>query len=132
MQAKGAEGATFPSARILLLDIHGEYATALKNIATVFRTNPIAGERPLYVPYWAIDTSELFSFLMGRLDDKQFTGILDKVLAAKVAITTGAGVDQNSLTADSPLPFSLKQLWLELIDPEVKHGRTRNERNLRL
>jgi hypothetical protein len=115
--------ASFPSARILLLDIHGEYATALKNIATVFRANPIDGERPLFIPYWAIDTSELFTFLMGRLEDKAFTAILDKVLAAKVTLSAGgkfSGVDQNSLTADSPLPFSLKQLWSELIDPEVK------------
>jgi uncharacterized protein len=113
----------FPSARILLLDIHGEYAAALKNIATVFKINPTDGERPLFVPYWAIDTSELISFLMGRLDDKAFTAILDRIHAAKLALTTlktFAGVDQNSLTADSPLPFSLKQLWFELIDPEVK------------
>lgn len=113
----------FPSARILLLDIHGEYANALKNIAAVFRINPISGEQPLFIPYWAIDTSELFSFLMGKLEDKAFTAILDKVLAAKVALTASggfAGVEQNSLTADSPLPFSLKQLWAELIDPELK------------
>src|SRR5215212_3628166 len=49
-----AATASFPNARILLLDIHGEYANALKNIATVFRTNPIGGERQLFVPYWAI------------------------------------------------------------------------------
>jgi uncharacterized protein DUF87 len=117
------DSTALPSARILLLDIHGEYASALKNIATVFRTNPIAGEQPLFVPYWATDTGELLAFLMGRLEDKAFTAILDKVLAAKVELTKGGtfeGVDQNSLTADSPLPFSLKQLWSDLIDPEVK------------
>jgi hypothetical protein len=112
-----------PSARILLLDIHGEYAAALKNIATVFRINPVDGERPLFVPYWATDSSELLSFLMGKLEDKAFTAIVDKILAAKIALTSSggfAGVDENSLTADSPLPFSLKQLWFDLIDPEVK------------
>jgi hypothetical protein len=120
---EAVKGTAFPSARILLLDIHGEYARALKNIATVFRINPIAGERPLFVPYWAIDTSEVVGFLMGRLEDKAFTGVLDMILAAKVTLTksgTFDGVDQNSLTADSPLPYSLKQLWFELIDPEVK------------
>lgn len=118
-----ASSTSFPSARILLLDIHGEYARALSGVAEVFRTNPIAGERPLYVPYWAIDTAELLGFLMGRLEDKAFTAILDKILAAKVSLTAGgtfAGVEQNSLTADSPVPFSLNQLWFELIDPEVK------------
>jgi uncharacterized protein len=118
-----AAAESFPNARILLLDIHGEYANALKSISTVFRTNPIAGERQLFVPYWAIDTSELLPFLMGRLEDKAFTAIHDKILAAKLKLTGGTsydGVDQNSLTADSPLPFSLKQLWFELIDPEIK------------
>ena len=35
----------FPSARILLLDIHGEYANALRNVASVFRVTPNAGEQ---------------------------------------------------------------------------------------
>lgn len=120
-QVDGA--ASFPSARILLLDIHGEYASALGHVATVFRVNPIAGERQLFIPYWAIDTAELLHFLLGRLDDKAFTAIIDKILNAKFALTSAhefAGVDQNSLTADSPLPFSLKQLWFELIDPEIR------------
>jgi hypothetical protein len=115
--------AKLPSARILLLDIHGEYASALKNIATVFRVNPIAGEQQLFVPFWATETSELLTFLMGRLEDKAFTAILDKIHAAKLELSKDGsfpGVDQHSLTADSPLPFSLKQLWFELIDPEVK------------
>jgi hypothetical protein len=119
---KGASS-SFPSSRILLLDIHGEYGSALKNIATVFRVNPIAGERQLFIPYWAIDTAELLQFLLGRLDDKAFTAIVDKILAAKLALTSTyafPGVDQNSLTADSPLPFSLNQLWYDLIDPEIK------------
>ena len=120
---KTQDSSALPSARILLLDIHGEYASALKGIATVFRVNPTDGERPLYVPYWATETSELLTFLMGKLEDKAFTAILDKVVAAKIALTKDEkfdGVDENSLTADSPLPFSLKQLWFELIDPEVK------------
>jgi uncharacterized protein len=33
------------------------------------------------------------------------------------------GVDPNSMTVDSPIPFSLKQLWFTLIDPEVKTWR---------
>ena len=120
---KIGEKPDFPSTRILLLDIHGEYATALKSVAEVFRVTPLEGESQLFVPYWAIETGELFSFLMGRLEDKAFTAILDKILAAKLEMAkTGAfdGIDVNSLMADTPLPFSLKQLWLDLIDPEVK------------
>jgi len=113
----------FPSTRILLLDIHGEYATALKSVAEVFRVTPLEGESPLFVPYWAIDTGELLSFLMGRLEDKAFTAILDKIFAAKLEIAKDAtfdGINVDSLMPDTPLPFSLKQLWLDLVEPEVK------------
>jgi hypothetical protein len=119
-----SQGATpLPNARILLVDIHGEYASALKGIAEIFRVNPIEGERQLYVPFWATETAELLNFIMGKLEDKAFTAILDKILAAKLHLTKSekfGGIDENALTSDSPLPFSLKQLWFDLIDPELK------------
>jgi Helicase HerA, central domain len=120
---KSQDSTPLPNARILLIDIHGEYASALKGFAEIFRVNPIEGERQLYVPYWATETAELLTFVMGKLEDKAFTAILDKIQAAKLKLIQSQkfdGVDENALTADSPLPFSLKQLWFELIDPEVK------------
>ena len=113
----------FPSTRILLLDIHGEYAAALKDIAKVFRISPTKGEEQLLIPYWAIDTTELLSFLMGRLEDRAFTSVTDRIVAAKHSQAISGkyeGIDVNSLTIDTPLPFSLKQMWLDLIDPEIK------------
>jgi len=113
----------FPSARILLLDIHGEYGQALSSVAKTFRVNPNQGEYPLHIPYWALEPSELFEFLLGRLDDKVLTQVFDRLLSHKTRLvekTTLAGVDLSSLTADSPIPYSLKQLWYELVDLEVK------------
>ena len=119
----GVTPPTFPSSRILLLDIHGEYASALRDVATVFRVNPGEGQEPLHIPYWAIGVSELLTFLMGKVDDKAVTSILDRIIADKMNLIETqvfAGVDANALTADSPLPFSLKQLWFDLIDPEIR------------
>jgi hypothetical protein len=114
-------GPAFPSARVLLIDIHGEYAAALKPIATVFRVNPAGDEQPLFIPYWAIDPHDLFDFLTGALEDKAYTAVLDRVQTAKLAIADKFnGVDVSALTASTPLPFSFKKLWLDLIDPEVK------------
>lgn len=113
----------FPSARILLLDLHGEYGRALSSVSTIFRINPEAGEQPLHIPYWALDPTELVTFLMGRLDDKPLTQILDRIFEYKVSrasATPIAGVDLNSMTANSPIPFSLKKLWFELLNTEVK------------
>ncbi len=117
-----ADGAHCTSARILLLDIHGEYGDALKSVAAVFRINTSeAGEQPLYVPYWALDTAQLVEFLMGKLNEPAYTGVFDKIQAAKLAVADGVpGVDVNALTINTPLPFSLKQLWFDLIDPEYK------------
>ena len=113
----------FSGARLLLLDIHGEYGRALGSVAKVFRVSPNLGESPLHIPFWALDPPDLLSFLMGRLDDKPLTQILDRVLDYKTQRVVGApitGIDPTSMTVDTPVPFSLKRLWLELIEPEVK------------
>src|SRR5690606_16254428 len=117
----GATG--YPSARILLLDLHGEYGEALGDVAKVFRVNPQDGSEPLVVPYWAMDIIEVVGFLMGPLEEKALSPVLDKILEYKLAahaVANFQGVDETSLTSDSPLPFSLKKLWFELIDPEIK------------
>jgi uncharacterized protein len=120
----GAEGTLgFPNARILLLDIHGEYSRALKNVSTIFRINPSAGEQPLHIPFWALEAADLLTFLMGKLDDKPMSQILDRVFDYKAKLVKDSpvdGLDPNSMTSDSPIPFSLKKLWYELTDPEIK------------
>jgi hypothetical protein len=106
-----------------LLDIHGEYAPALSEVAAVFRVAPLQGERRLVVPFWALPPSDLLDFLMGKLDDRASTAVIDKIFAAKytrVAASPVAGVDPASMTVDSPLPYSLRQLWFDLLDPEVR------------
>ncbi|WP_271504981.1 ATP-binding protein [Bradyrhizobium sp. CCBAU 11357] len=117
------EAAEYSNARILILDIHGEYSSALSSVAKVFRVSPLQGEEKLVVPYWALDTGALFAFLMGKLEDKAFAGIMDKVFSEKSVILAREkflGADPNAITADSPLPFSLRKLWLDLLDPEIK------------
>lgn len=119
----GAGGTSFPSARIILLDLHGEYATALKEVAKVFRVTPAEGEERLVIPYWALPPTDVLNFLMGKIDDKASTAILDRIFSAKLALAQASpisGVDVNSMTVDSPIPFSLKKLWHDLIEPEVR------------
>jgi hypothetical protein len=112
---------SFPSARILLIDIHGEYANALESIAAIYRVNPSGDERPLYVPYWAMDVQSLIGFLTGGLEEKAWTAILERIQTMKAASARKfPGVHENSLTANTPLPFSLRALWYELNDTEIK------------
>ena len=121
----GAEGSNtgLPSSRILLLDIHGEYSRALADVAKVFRISPEANQTQLHIPFWALDPSDLLGFLMGQLGDKPLTAILDKVYEYKhdqAKKHPRAGLNIASMTSDTPVPFSLKKLWLELLEPEVK------------
>jgi DNA helicase HerA-like ATPase len=113
----------FPSARILLLDVHGEYASALGEVAKTLRVNPADGSEALVVPYWAMDVGEVVQFTMGKVEEKALTAIYDSIFEAKHELTTKInfeGVNPASLSLASPIPYSLKQLWLDLIEPEIR------------
>ena len=119
-QAVGAEH--YPTARILLLDIHGEYAMPLGDVAQVFSVEPQYGEERLFIPYWALDSDDLLDFLTGGLEGNSETAFTDKIFQLKIASHDAQnfpGVDSGSITVDTPLPFSLKKLWYDLIDFEI-------------
>lgn len=119
---KTTDGNNYASARVLMLDIHGEYATALSDIATVFSVDPYEGQERLYIPYWALDSKELLDFLTGGVERERETAFTDKLFEMKVASQRAfqfQGVAESSITVDTPLPFSLKQLWYDLIDFEI-------------
>lgn len=109
----------FPSARIIVLDIHGEYATALKNKATVFKINadPSKKEESLFVPYWAMTFDELLPLTLGNLDDSSRGAILEKISALKdvtLQKNPRGGVTSDILTVDTPVPFSIHKFWFDL------------------
>lgn len=117
-----ADGKRFSSARVLLIDIHGEYGDALRDVATIFRVNPHRGQRPLEIPFWAIDAQELIKFLTGGVNENHERAFLDKIIELKKeTLEKGVfpGVDGASLTVDTPIPFSLHKLWYDLIDQEL-------------
>jgi hypothetical protein len=109
----------FPSARIIVFDLHGEYRTALGNRAKVLRVNADTsrGEIPLVVPYWAMNSDELLPITFGSLPDTDRGAVLEEIRSMKrdgFAVTPRDGVTNSSLTADSPIPFSIHKLWFDL------------------
>lgn len=113
----------YPNARVLLLDVHGEYSAPLAEHAQVFSVEPQYGEDQLFVPYWALDTSDLLDFLTGGVKDSHEVAFTDKIFELKVESHDRhqfAGVDTASITVDTPLPFSLRRLWYDLIDFECR------------
>lgn len=115
-----SDSGNLPGARVILLDLHGEYAKALGDNATVFRLNPRTGtdEQKLCIPYWALAFDELVPICLGGIDDKQRSVIADLVVALKqdaVAAAVEAGksleIPSEEVTVDTPVPFRLKELW---------------------
>lgn len=112
----------FPSARIVILDTHGEYAKALADRANVFKVNPdeqSPHEHSLCVPFWALSFDEMLDVTFGSLppDSKARNVIMERVIDAKKdSLTRGAtpGITEENVTADSPVPFSLHKLWYDL------------------
>ncbi len=110
----------FPSSRILVVDPHGEYNDALSKYSKVIATNSKEEINKLHIPFWALSFNELVSTFSGNLTDANQEYIREKVVEAKVksAKLNGINVSEEAITADSPIPFSIKKLWFELDDFE--------------
>lgn len=117
--------ANYPSARTLVIDPHGEYGAAGED-RTVFRISPGANEFALVVPFWALPFNELLSITFGDMSAGNEAVIRDLVREKKraAALNLANPPPINSITADSPVPFSIHQLWFELDDFERSTFRT--------
>lgn len=106
----------FKSSRILVVDPHGEYNTALKGKSNVYRINSNKLENELFVPFWALPFNELMSIFSGSLTENNKDYFRSKIVEAKwnSVEKNGFKVEKEIVTADSPIPFSLKQLWFDL------------------
>ncbi|ELI8091617.1 ATP-binding protein [Yersinia enterocolitica] len=109
----------FKSARVVLFDLHGEYAKAFGDQARVFRVgaDTAAGERELHVPFWALTAEEFTSLAMGPVSGTPLALLQERLLTSKRASKPGGiphALPDLSVTVDTPLPFSVYQLWHDL------------------
>ena len=109
---------SFPNASVLVIDPHGEYGSALQGKARVLSIG--SKENPLIIPYWALSFDELAWFLVDRRsasETMQDTILRDTITSSKKISCDklkAGPVDENEITADSPIPFSLKEIWFNL------------------
>ena len=110
----------YPSARIIILDIHGEYHAALRDRAIVFRVNADIGlgEKQLFIPYWALRFEELLGVTPFQgIGDTDRAALVDKVKELKYSSLEKqerSGVTADTVTVDTPVPFSIHRLWYDL------------------
>ena len=110
----------FPSSRIVLMDIHGEYGKTFKNRANIFKITPEdSTEHKLVVPYWAMSFDEFVSFAFGEVSDNDRFPLSELVLTLKRLtveknLSLFPYLNKDNITVDTPVPFSLKRLFLHL------------------
>ncbi|MGD0036482.1 MAG: ATP-binding protein [Bacteroidota bacterium] len=119
-----SDSKNYPSARIIILDIHGEYNQAFRGRANIFKVNadkdPKSQEKELYLPFWALNFNELTQICFGDFStekEKERSALIERVLAQKentLLKYPKKGVLKETLSVDSPIPFSLNQLWFDL------------------
>lgn len=112
----------FESSRILVIDPHGEYNVALKGKSKVYAINASQSENELYIPFWALPFNELISVFPGSLSDQNKDYIRSKIVEEKMKSVNEntLEIEKEIITADNPIPFSIKQLWYNLDDFERK------------
>lgn len=107
----------YPGSRVILVDPHGEYASAFPN-SKVFKINDPTV--PLQVPFWLMNFDELAYFLVGAKpsdDQKPEHRLLREMITnyKKEHHKLKAGdVNPDFITADSPIPFSARRLWYDM------------------
>jgi hypothetical protein len=120
-----SDSTRFPSARVIVLDIHGEYGNALNDRANIYKINPGTGskkENPLHIPYWALSADELIEITFGNFGDNHRTKnlIIERITQLKqeafekLEKVSQDGIAKENINADSPIPFSIHSLWYEL------------------
>ena len=108
--------AGWPSANIVVVDPHGEYASAVSDSSCV-RSVGAESSAWLRVPYWALPASRLLSVLCDvdtRTVSDRFGELVVEARRAFADEATWLDVDAQSITADTPVPYDLRWVWYQL------------------
>ncbi|KQC07732.1 MAG: ATPase [Candidatus Cloacimonas sp. SDB] len=112
----------YPSSRIIIIDIHGEYGSALKDKSNIYKINASKSiklnEKELSIPFWALNFNELCEVSFGDFNsDKERNIMMERIQKAKTDSLMKyplEGISKDTLNIDSPVPFSIHKLWYEL------------------
>jgi len=113
----------FPSSRILIIDVHGEYGHSFGDSSLNLRVdadenvNTTDADRQLYLPYWALPFDDFLYLAFGQVDENSSTIVQSLVTEEKRAYVVRhreLELNVNAVTADTPLPFSVRKLWMTL------------------
>lgn len=115
------------AANILVIDPHGEYASALGDSSSV--RSVFAHEAPtrLRVPYWALPALDILRIFAGGTGGGTFSSRFSELVteARRKFVDSAAWLenDPTTITADTPVPFDIRPVWHQ-IDRENRETRT--------
>ena len=104
------------AANIIVIDPHGEYAQAIAQTASV-KSVLGPGERGLRVPYWALSANEILQVFGVSASTTFLDRYAEMVTIARrefVANARWLDLDEAAVTADTPVPFDIREVWHEL------------------
>lgn len=117
-----SDSTKYPSSRIIMLDLHGEYEQALRDKAHIYKINGDTTsklkEKKLYIPFWALNFDELCEISFGEFNNEKDKNIVmervQKYKLESLGKHPRKGASADALSVDSPIPFSIHHLWYEL------------------
>jgi DNA helicase HerA-like ATPase len=122
---QGFANGHWPAANIVVIDSHGEYSHALAGHASV--RSVLAKEKDrLHVPYWALPAEEILRAFTGAAagptTQKTWATLVAEARRKFANTATWLHLDPQAITADTPVPFSVRDVWLQL-DSENRETR---------
>lgn len=117
-----ADNDRYPSSRIIMLDLHGEYGQAMQERANIYKINGDANSRykenELHIPFWALNFDELCEICFGDFNNEKDKNIVmervQKLKRESLEKNPRDGASMDSLSVDSPVPFSIHHMWYDL------------------
>lgn len=107
----------WPAANIVVIDPHGEYASALGSDAAVSSVLA-ADDARLQVPYWALPAGDIMRVFAGSTGGPTTRSRFEELVTqARRRFATDASwltLDPAAVTADTPIPFDLRAIWHRL------------------
>ncbi len=115
------------AANILVVDPHGEYATALSGSASVRSVLATEENKRLRVPYWALPALDIVRIFAGGPGGatfrSRFAELVSEARRAFVRAAEWLAIDPTAVTADTPVPFDIRPIW-HRIDSENRETRS--------
>ncbi|PPG17081.1 DUF853 domain-containing protein [Rathayibacter sp. AY1C6] len=122
----------WPAANIVVIDSHGEYSHALEEHASVRTVLGKSNDR-LHVPFWALPAEDILRAFIGTnagpTTQKTWATLVADSRRKFADAATWLNLDPQAITADTPVPFNIQEVWLQLDSENRETRRTKSDPN---